>query len=153
MTAFRFVVLFCTLLLATLLVPTPGPVFADDPLPDGCLGNLNDNQVIVYYFHRKFRCQSCEVLELTLQSTMQITYADHFGAGKLAMCIINVDDPENRHFLEQFEIFSNSIVIVEKKGGVISRYKNLESIWDISQDRDAITQLLQTEVAGFLPES
>ena len=153
MNAFRLIVFFATLLLAALLVPAPGPALADSILPDGCLGNLNDNQVIVYYFHRKFRCQSCEVLESTLLNTMQITYSDHFGAGKLAMCIINVDDPENRHFLEQFEIFSNSIVIVEKKGGVISRYKNLESIWDVSQDRDAITQLLQTEMAGFLPES
>ncbi len=153
MTAFRVTVFFATMLLAILLVSTPGPALAEGPLPDGCLGNLNENQVIVYYFHRKFRCQSCEVLESTLQNTLQITYSDHFGAGKLAMCIINVDDPENRHFLEQFEIFSNSIVIVEKKGGVISRYKNLESIWDISQDRDAITRLLQTEVAGFLSES
>jgi hypothetical protein len=153
MTALRLVVLFCTLLLASVLVPAAGPVFAEGPLPDGCLGNLNDNQVIVYYFHRKFRCQSCEVLESTLQNTMQITYADHFGAGKLAMCIVNVDDPENRHYLEKFEIFSNSVVIVEKNNGVVLRFKNLESIWDISQDRDAITHLLQTEVAEFLPES
>jgi hypothetical protein len=153
MTAFRVTVFFATILLAALLVPTPGPVFAEGPLPDGCLGNLTENQVVVYYFHRKFRCQSCEVLESTLLNTMQVTYADHFGAGKLAMCIINVDDPENRHYLEKFEIFSNSIVIVEKKSGAVSRYKNLESIWDISQDQNAITLLLQTEVAGFLSES
>jgi hypothetical protein len=146
-------VLLSTLLLAALLVPAPGPALADGILPDGCLGNLNDNQVVVYYFHRKFRCQSCEVLESTLMNTMQVTYSNHFGAGRLAMCIINVDDPENRHYLEQFEILSNSIVIVEKKSGVILRYKNLESIWDVSEDREAVTQLLQTEVSDFLPES
>jgi len=146
-------VFLSTLLLAALLVPVPGPALADGILPDGCLGNLNDNQVVVYYFHRKFRCESCEVLESTLMNTMQVTYSDHFGAGRLAMCIINVDDPENRYYLEQFEILSNSIVIVEKKSGVILRYKNLESIWDVSEDRDAVTQLLQTEVSDFLPES
>jgi hypothetical protein len=153
MTTFRLMVLFGTLLLAVLLIPAPGPVLADGILPDGCLGNLNGNQVVVYYFHRKFRCQSCEILESTLQSTIQVTYANHFGSGKLAMCVINVDDPENRHYLEQFQILSNSIVIVEKKSGVVLRYKNLESIWDISENRDAITQMLQTEVGEFLPES
>ncbi len=153
MNTFRLVVLFPTLLLAALLVPTPGPVLADGVLPDGCLGNLNDNQVVVYYFHRKFRCQSCEILESTLQDTMRVTYANHFGAGRLAMCVINVDDPENRHYLEQFKIFSNSIVIVEKRSGVVLRYKNLEAIWDVLEDRDAITQMLRTEVAQFLPES
>ncbi len=153
MTTFRVTVLFSILLLAALALLSPGPALADSILPDGCLGNLSDNQVVVYYFHRKFRCQACEVLESTLQNTMQIIYADHFGAGRLAMCIINVDDPGNRHYLEQFEILSNSIVIVEKKSGVVSRYKNLESIWDVSQDREAITQMLRTEMAGFLPES
>ena len=153
MTTFRLMVLLSTLLLAALLVPAPGPALADSILPDGCLGNLNDNQVVVYYFHRKFRCQSCEVLESTLMSTIQVTYSNHFGAGRLAMCIINVDDPENRFYLEQFEILGNSIVIVEKRGGVVSRYKNLESIWDVSEDRDAITQLLENEVGGFLSES
>ena len=153
MTTFRLMVLLSTLLLAALLVPAPGPALADSILPDGCLGNLNDNQVVVYYFHRKFRCQSCEVLESTLMSTIQVTYSNHFGAGRLAMCIINVDDPENRFYLEQFEILGNSIVIVEKRGGVVSRYKNLESIWDVSEDRDAVTQLLRTEVGGFLSES
>ena len=153
MTTFRLMVFLSTLLLAALLVPAPGPALADSILPDGCLGNLNDNQVVVYYFHRKFRCQSCEVLESTLLNTMQVTYSNQFGAGRLAMCIINVDDPENRHFLEQFQIISNSIVIVEKKSGVILRYKNLASIWDVAEDRDAITHLLRNEVAEFLPES
>ena len=108
---------------------------------------------LLYYFNRKFRCQSCEVLESTLQNTLQITYADHFGAGRLAMCVINVDDPENRHYLEQFEIFSNSIVIVEKKSGNILRYKNIEAIWDVSEDREAITRVLKSEVDEFLPGS
>ena len=153
MTTFRLMALLLTLILAVLLFPAPGPVFAESILPDGCLGNLSDNQVIVYYFHRKFRCQSCEVLESTLQSTMQVTYADHFGTGRLAMCVVNLDDPNNRQYLEQFEIFSNSVVIVEKRGGNILRFKTVESIWDVSEDGEAISHLLQAEVEGFLPES
>lgn len=145
--------LLLILTLTALLVPAPGPTFAEGILPDGCLGNLSDNQVVVYYFHRKFRCQSCEVLESTLQNTLQVSYADHFGAGRLAVCVVNLDDPVNRHYLEQFEIFSNSVVIVEKRGGKVLRFKTVESIWDVSEDGDAISHLLQTEVAGFLPES
>ena len=145
--------LLLILTLAALLVPAPGPAFAEGILPDGCLGNLSDNQVVVYYFHRKFRCQSCEVLESTLQNTLQVSYADHFGTGRLAMCVVNLDDPVNRHYLDQFKIFSNSVVIVEKRGGKVLRFKTVESIWDVSEDGDAISHLLQTEVAGFLPES
>ncbi len=62
MTRTHLKVFLSALMLAAFLTPTPIPVKADDYLPDGCLGNLNGDQVIVYYFHRKFRCQSCEVL-------------------------------------------------------------------------------------------
>ena len=153
MTRYRIIVLCATLLLAALLAPVPTPASADGILPDGCLGNLSDNQVVVYYFHRKFRCQSCEVLESTLHNTLQATYADYFGAGRLAICVINVDAPENRHYLEKFEIFANTVIIVEKIDGIVSRYKAVESIWEVPDDKDALSHLLQTEVAGFLPES
>lgn len=152
-TGIHFRVFLSVLLLVIFLVPTPMPVAADDKLPDGCLGNLNDNQVIVYYFHRKFRCQSCEVLESTLEKTLMVTYSEHFGAGRLAMCVVNVDNPVNRHYLEKFEIFTNSVVIVEKRGGNVLRYEAVESIWDAPEDKDAISQLLRTAVDGFLPES
>ena len=153
MTVLKTTLLLLTLMLIALVVPPAELVIADPVLPDGCLGNLGDNQVVVYYFHRKFRCQSCEVLETTLQKTLQVTYSDHFGAGRLAMCVINVDDPENRHYLEQFEILSNSVVIVEKRGGAVHRFKNLEAIWDVSEDSEAITHILKAEVSGFLSES
>lgn len=147
------IVLLSALLLTAFMVSTPKPVNADDTLPDGCLGNLNENQVVVYYFHRKFRCRSCEVLESTLQKTLQASYAEHFGTGRLAMCVVNVDNPVNRHYLEKFEIFTNSVVIVEKKDGNVFRYEAVESIWDVPEDRDVISQLLRTAVDEFLPES
>lgn len=153
MSAIRITLILAAVVLATLLAPSPGPALADGILPDGCRGNLNDNQIIVYYFHRKFRCQSCEILESTLQTTLEVTYSDHFGAGKLAMCVVNVDDPENRHYLEQFQILSNSVIIVEKKKGVVARFKNLDGIWEISENREAINDMLLAEVDGFLPES
>jgi hypothetical protein len=152
MTSSRQLILIA-FLLGFLLVPHPGSVSADSFLSDGCTGVLQSNQVVVYYFHRKFRCQSCEVLESTLQNTMRASYAKHFGAGRLAMCVVNLDEPENRHYLDQFGILSNSVVLVEKRGGTVSRFKNLEAIWEISENRDAIDHMLRTEMARFLPES
>jgi hypothetical protein len=138
------------LTLVVLMAPGPGPALADDILPDGCLGNLNDNQVVVYYFHRKFQCGSCEVIESTLQEALQSFYGPHFKDGRLAMCVINIDDPENRYFLEQYELISTALVIVQKNRGSVARFKHLDAVWDISEDSDAIAHLLQTEVSKYL---
>jgi hypothetical protein len=126
---------------------------AGDILPDGCLGNLIDNQVVVYYFHRKFKCGSCEVVESTLQEALEAFYGPHFRDGRLAMCVVNIDDPANREFLNRFKLLSTSLVVVKKRRGEVSQYKHIDSIWDVSKDREAISDILKTEVSLFLSES
>jgi hypothetical protein len=140
------------LTLVVLMAPGPGPAYADDILPDGCLGNLTDNQVVVYYFHRKFKCGSCEVIESTLQKALEARYAPYFMDGRLAMCVVNIDDPENRYFLEQYKLISTTLVIVQKSKGSVARFKHLDAVWDISEDPDAISHLLQEEVSKYLQE-
>ena len=138
---------------AVLPAPGVGTALAGDILPDGCLGNLTDDQVVVYYFHRKFKCGSCEVIESTLQTAIEARYGSQFKDGRLAMCVVNIDDPANRDYLEKFELLSTSLVIVQKSNGTVLQYKHLDSIWDVSQDREAITHLLQSELAKYLGES
>ncbi|MDF1535275.1 MAG: nitrophenyl compound nitroreductase subunit ArsF family protein [bacterium] len=153
MTVFRllgFLLIFLTL--PGLMAAGPGPAHAEDVLPDGCLGNLTDDQVIVYYFHRKFRCGSCEVIESTLQRALETYYGPHFTNGRLAMCVVNIDDPANRHYLEQFQLLSTSLVIVKKSKGSVARFKHIDSIWEISEDPDAISHILQTEISRYLTE-
>jgi hypothetical protein len=134
------------------VAPGAGIAQADDILPDGCLGNLTDDQVVVYYFHRKFKCGSCEVVEATLQGALETFYGPLFRDGRLAMCVVNIDDPSNREFLDRFELLSTSLVIVKKKRGQVARYKHLDGIWDVSKDSDAISNILKTEVSSYLSE-
>ena len=135
------------------VIPVTGIAQAGDILPDGCLGNLTDDQVVVYYFHRKFKCGSCEVVETTLQEALESFYGPHFRDGRLAMCVVNIDDPANREFLDRFELLSTSLVVVKKRKGEVAQYKHLDSIWDVSEDREAISEILKTEVSLYLSES
>ena len=158
MSVSRFFVLFLialalTIIPAVLPAPGVGTAQAGDILPDGRRGNLTDDQVVVYYFHRKFKCGSCEVIESTLQTAIEARYGSQFKDGRLAMCVVNIDDPSNRAYLDQFELLSTSLVIVQKSKGTVTQYKHLDSVWDVSQDREAITHLLQTELAKYLGES
>ncbi|UCG38262.1 MAG: hypothetical protein JSV00_08710 [bacterium] len=141
------------LLLAALMTPSPMHALAESTLPDGCLGTLQENQIVIYYFHRKFRCQACGPLEETLRAMVQGRYEQQFRTGVLAMCVINLDEPENRHFLDDFRLLSNSLVIAEKRKGVVQRFTNLEAIWDITEGTEAIAGFLHREVSRYLPGS
>lgn len=139
-------------ILLLLLLAAPVPVSAYNILPEGCLGQLTDDQVVVYYFTRKFRCQSCETLEKTILETVREYYSRPFTEGRLAMCVINVDDPSNRHYLDEFEILSNTLYIVEKKGGAVHRSRNLYEVWEIFEDAEAVRKLFTTGLGEYLAE-
>lgn len=140
-------------ILVLLLLAAPIPVSALHYLPEGCFGQLTDDQVVVYYFTRKFRCQSCETLENTMLKTVRDHYSPSFTSGKLAMCVINVDDPANHHFMDEFEILSTSIYIVEKRSGKIVQSQKLDGVWDVLEDTQAISNLLMKGLAQYLGEN
>lgn len=65
-----------------------------------------------------------------LLETVQERNAKPFSEGHLAMCVINVDDPVNRHYLNEYPIISNSISLVRRVHGEVSQSKNLEDVWE-----------------------
>lgn len=137
-------------ILILLLFAAPAPAAGLHYLPEGCFGQVTGDQVVVYYFTRKFRCQSCQTLENTILKTVRERYSQPFSSGRLAMCVINVDAPANRHFLEEFEILSTSVYIVEKAGGQVVRSENLDGIWDVLDDAQAITSLIVKGLDNYL---
>jgi hypothetical protein len=141
------------ILTLAITITVEAPVLhAEEPAPllNGCKGNLSDDQIVVYYFHRKFRCPSCLIVEFTLNKTLDDYFSDDFTRGRLAMCVVNIDEMENRHYVKDFQILFNSVIIVDKRGGKAHRYKNIEKIWDIYKDREAVTQLIKDEIEPFL---
>jgi len=126
---------------------------ASSILPEGCMGQMTDDQVVIYYFTRKFHCQSCETVERTLLETVQGHYAEPFSDGRLAMCVINVDDPVNHHFLDEFGIISNSIFLIHKEDGTVLQPRNLADVWKIAQDPDAISYFLENSLDEYMAEA
>jgi len=150
----KVIAITLTLILTfAIAITVEAPVLhAQEPasLVDGCKGYLSDDQIVVYYFHRKFRCPSCLTVESTLHETLEKYFTEDFSKGRLAVCVVNIDEKENRHYVKDFQILFNSVIIVDKRGGTAHRYKNIEKIWDIYQDREATAQLIKDEIEPFL---
>ena len=132
------------------MVPHYSHADPTDGINDGCTGLLTGDQVVVYYFHRKFRCPSCLIVESALNETMREHFSAEFRDGRLAMCVVNLDEADNKGYIDEFDILFNSVIVVERKGGRALRFKNMEKIWEIYQDRNATIRLIKDEVDPFL---
>ena len=65
----------------------------------------------------------------------------------------DVDEPENEHFIEDYGLYTKSIVLVRMRDGAPTSWKNLERLWDLVYDRSAFMAYLRNEIDALLQEA
>ena len=116
---------------------------ADEPAATNAPG-----QPIVYYFHRTARCPTCLSMETrTSQAVVRANSGD--AAPNLAWQAVNLDEPANAHFADDFQLTFGTVVVAENREGNAIRWKNLEKVWEYSSDETTFLQYLESEFGPF----
>lgn len=103
--------------------------------PDAGAGQLQENRVIVYYFHGNVRCPTCLTLEAYSKEAVETSFADALQSGRIQWQVVNFDETVNEHFLRQYDLSFQSLVLVEIKDGREAGHENLEKIWELVGDK------------------
>lgn len=106
--------------------------------------------VIAYYFHGDVRCVTCKTIEAYTQEAIEQNFADTLADVRLQWRAVNVDQPQNRHFIKDYQLYTKSVVLVEMQGGRQVRWENLEKVWQLVRDKDAFMKYVCAEVGGFV---
>ena len=109
--------------------------------------------VIAYYFHGTFRCTTCRTMEKYSHDAIQQYFSKELGNGKLEFRPVNVEESENRHFIQDYQLFSKSLVLSLVTDGKEMKWKNLTDIWTLVNDKDKFFQYVKNEAEGFLKEA
>jgi hypothetical protein len=155
----RFTRLFTVLLAAgfaaalVTLAGTPTPSAAKPgsmtTSPNSAIGN---HIVHVYYFHTTQRCASCKKIEAWSDAAIRAAFERALGAGNLEWEVINIDDPLNRHFVDDYKLYTKSLIVVDRVNGEQARWKNLEKVWQLLQNEASFRQYVQTEIRAYLEQ-
>ena len=116
---------------------------ADEPAATNAPG-----QPIVYYFHRTARCPTCLSME-TWTSQAVAKAISGASAASLAWQAVNLDEPANAHFADDFQLTFGTVVVAENREGQAVRWKNLEKVWEYSSDEAIFSQYLESEFGPF----
>ena len=72
--------------------------------------------VSVYYFHRTVRCSDCLLIEQLSAETLRKTFSQELADGRLEWRSVNLDQPENTHFVFDYDLSANELVVVRGAG-------------------------------------
>jgi hypothetical protein len=77
-----------------------------------------------------------------------------FGAdiakGRLQYKLVNLELPENRHFVKDYQLFTKSLVLVRFDKGKQTEYKVLNDTWELVGDKSAMQAYVEREVRDYL---
>jgi hypothetical protein len=157
----------CFLLILLLGNPGPGaPFFGPRPggtgakavlsgnstrdMADNPAGDPGARKVAVFYFHYTIRCGTCMRMEEYSEFAVRAGFPDELRSGMIEWRAVDVQAPENRHFMQDYRLYRSSLVIVGFKDGKQVAWRNLEKTWDLIGDLDDFVKYVQSNVRAFL---
>lgn len=146
--------------LALLLVGGGLPAYAaaDDPKPVAPADTLDSasdqaalsRQIISYYFHTTKRCVSCRKIEAYGREAIEAGFPEQLRRGEIVWLPVNIDEKDNEHFVEDYQLFTKSIILVERNDTTQVRWKNLSRVWELLNDKSRFVQYVQEETRAYM---
>ncbi len=106
-------------------------------------------KIVVYYFHRNQRCRTCRTIEAFAHEVVQTDFASDLADDKMEWKVENYEQPENRHYIEKFQLASASVVIAKVQAGQVVQWKNLADVWKLVRNKPAFLNYVKSEIKNL----
>jgi hypothetical protein len=77
-------------------------------------------------------------------------FPEQLKTSRITFSVINIDMPENEHFVKDYQLYTRSLIVAEFKNGKQIKWTNLEKVWNYVKDRDAFYNYVRSEVEKHL---
>ncbi len=117
---------------------------------DRDMGKTANHRVIVYYFHGKHRCPTCKRIERLAKEVVFDSFCNEINKGLLEFKVINVDEPDNKHFIKDYQLFTKSIVVSDIVEGKEKEWKTLQKVWEFIHSDGLFKEYVRNEIKAYL---
>jgi hypothetical protein len=93
-----------------------------------------EDRVVVSYFHRTLRCDTCLKFESYSEEALRASFPGELTDGRVVWQVINLDYEENAHYEYEYDLFESSLIVALESAGDVIEWKKLEDIWGLVHD-------------------
>lgn len=111
-----------------------------------------DSSVVAYYFHGNARCVTCRNMEKYAKEAIENNFSEQLDNGTLVFKAVNIDEKDNEHFIDEYQLYTKTIIISQVKNGKEVRHKNLSKIWEYARNREKFLEYVAAEIGEYLKE-
>jgi hypothetical protein len=110
------------------------------------------HKLIAYYFHRTQRCRKCLTIEAYAEEALKQAFPHALETGELEWLAVNVEEPANEHFVEDYQLTSSELVLVDTENGEQKEWRNLTRVWELVGDELEFKAYVEAEAMAFLEQ-
>jgi len=107
-------------------------------------------KLVAYYFHRTQRCRTCLTMEAYANEALREGLPDVIESGELEWHTVNVEEPQNEHFVQDYGLTASALVMVFFENGERKQWKNLDYIWELVSDEWGFKEYVRDEALAYL---
>lgn len=107
-------------------------------------------QVVVYYFHGDVRCTTCRNIEAYAHEAVEAYYGNELKDSQIVWSVINYDTKEHEHFLTDYKLYNQALILSRQIDGKETDWVNLEKIWEKVGDKESFIAYVKAETDSFI---
>ncbi len=107
-------------------------------------------RVIVYYLHSNRRCMTCKKLEAYSEEAVTSGFETQLEDSLIIWQVVNFEQEDNEHYVKDYGLYTQSLVLSRLQGDKEIEWKNLEKIWKLVGDKKEFISYVQGELNAFL---
>lgn len=107
-------------------------------------------KLVVYCFHRTVRCTTCLRAEAYTNEALEAGFAEQLADGRIEFQAVDVEQPENRHFVKEYDAIGAAVVLVQLHDGQTLRWENLVDAIRLLDEKELFVSRVQDRVRAFL---
>ena len=111
---------------------------------------VKERKLIVYYFHTNYRCHSCITIERLTRQAVTEGFADQLKNGRIEFKMINIEEPGNEHFVDDYKLYTKSVILSDVNNGRETGWRNCEKVWPLLGNEQKFIEYIQSEVRTLL---
>ena len=107
-------------------------------------------KIIAYYFHGNARCPTCHKMEQYTKEAIKESFESELANGSLIVKTVNVEEKGNEHYVEDYQLYTKSLIISRVENGKEIQRKNLTKIWEYVRDKNRFFDYVTSEINDYL---
>jgi len=92
-------------------------------------------------------------MEKYSREAIESNFKEDLASGRLEFKAVNVEDRGNEHFVNDYKLYTKSLILSLVKDGKEVKSKNLDKIWELARNKQKFIEYVTAEVNALMKDA